>query len=93
MKFINIRAKGLSVPSFVANVQPQAACHRDRAISKVAVTAIHDVVNSLLASQTELPYFHFNEALFKPFQNLLCLEMCDYEVQDQVCTLAESGAG
>ena len=38
----------------------------------------------MLASQSELPYFHFNEALFKPFENLLCLELCDNDIQDQV---------
>ncbi|KAF2351661.1 Sec7 C-terminal [Trinorchestia longiramus] len=62
----------------------EAACHKDRCVTKTAVATIHDVVNCLLANQTELPHFHFNEAVFKPFQNLLCLEMCDFEVQDQI---------
>lgn len=39
---------------------------------------------ALLNEQMELPHFHFNEALFKPFENLLCLELCDSDVQDQV---------
>lgn len=65
----------------------QAACHRDRAISKQAVACIHDSVNALLNEQSELPYFHFNEALFKPFEKLLCLELCDSDVQDQVYIL------
>uniref|UniRef100_A0A6P7F2C8 Brefeldin A-inhibited guanine nucleotide-exchange protein 3 isoform X1 n=2 Tax=Diabrotica virgifera virgifera TaxID=50390 RepID=A0A6P7F2C8_DIAVI len=62
----------------------QAACHKERAISKKAVTCIHDAVTTLLNEQAELPHFHFNEALIKPFENLLCLDMCDMDVQDQI---------
>lgn len=65
----------------------QAACHRDQSISKKAVSYIHDVINALLNSQAELPHFHFCEALFKPFENLLCLELCDTDVQDQASKL------
>ncbi|XP_076182641.1 brefeldin A-inhibited guanine nucleotide-exchange protein 3 isoform X2 [Ptiloglossa arizonensis] len=62
----------------------KAACHRDRSISKKAVQCIHDSMAALLNEQVELPHFHFNEALFKPFENLLCLELCDSDVQDQI---------
>ncbi|XP_067003777.2 brefeldin A-inhibited guanine nucleotide-exchange protein 3 [Anabrus simplex] len=62
----------------------EAACHKERSISKKAVACIHDTVNALLNEQSELPHFHFNEALFKPFENLLCLELCDVDVQDQI---------
>lgn len=62
----------------------QAACHKDRTISKKAVACIHDAVTALLNEQAELPHFHFNEALLKPFENLLCLELCDNDVQDQI---------
>nr|XP_022917000.1 brefeldin A-inhibited guanine nucleotide-exchange protein 3 [Onthophagus taurus] len=62
----------------------QAACHKDRDVSKKAVQCIHDTVTALLSEQTELAHFHFNEALFKPFENLLCLELCDVDVQDQI---------
>ncbi|XP_050298797.1 brefeldin A-inhibited guanine nucleotide-exchange protein 3 isoform X2 [Anthonomus grandis grandis] len=62
----------------------QAACHKDRVVSKKAVTCIHDSVTALLNEQAELPHFHFNEALIKPFENLLCLELCDLDVQDQI---------
>lgn len=34
--------------------------------------------------QSELPYFHFNEALLKPFENLLSMDTCDVDVQDQI---------
>lgn len=62
----------------------QAACHKDPVISKMAVTCIHDIMTTLLNENSELEHFHFNEALFKPFENLLCLELCDTDVQDQV---------
>lgn len=59
----------------------QASCHKDGAVAKKAVACIHDAVTALLNEQTELPHFHFNEALFKPFENLLCLEMCEADIQ------------
>lgn len=62
----------------------KAACHRDQSISKKAVDCIHDAVTALLGSYSELPHFHFNESLCKPFENLLCLELCDGDIQDQV---------
>ncbi|XP_043482060.1 brefeldin A-inhibited guanine nucleotide-exchange protein 3 isoform X2 [Leptopilina heterotoma] len=62
----------------------EAACHKDRTISKKAVQCIHDSMTALLNEQVELAHFHFNEALFKPFENLLCLELCDSDVQDQI---------
>ncbi|XP_076390499.1 brefeldin A-inhibited guanine nucleotide-exchange protein 3 isoform X1 [Megachile rotundata] len=62
----------------------EAACHKDRGISKKAVQCIHDSMSTLLYELMELPHFHFNEALFKPFENLLCLELCDSDVQDQI---------
>ena len=60
-------------------------------MSKKAVACIHDSVTSVVASYSELPQFHFNEALCKPFENLLCLELCDGDVQDQV-TITRSAA-
>lgn len=59
----------------------QAACHKDRSISKRAIEYIQDVITSLLTEQIELPHFHFNEALLKPFENLLSMETCDIDVQ------------
>ena len=31
-----------------------------------------------------MPYFHFNESLFKPYETLILLELCDSDVQDQI---------
>ncbi|XP_058064103.1 brefeldin A-inhibited guanine nucleotide-exchange protein 3 [Anopheles bellator] len=61
-----------------------AACHKDRSISKRAIEYIHDIITALLVEQTELPHFHFNEALLKPFENLLSVGKCDSDVQDQI---------
>ncbi len=71
------------------SVWSQAACHRDNSIAKKAVQCIHEVVTTLLSTETELPYFHFHESLCKPFENLLCLELCDGDTQDQVWTGGE----
>lgn len=84
-----MRAWAVAGPHFM-----EAACHKDGAVSKRAVSSIHDIVNAILSNQTELPHFHFNEALFKPFENLLCLELCDADIQDQIissiCEFVES---
>ncbi|XP_076031300.1 brefeldin A-inhibited guanine nucleotide-exchange protein 3 isoform X2 [Oratosquilla oratoria] len=84
-----MKAWAIAGPHFM-----EATCHKDGTVSKRAVTCIHDIVNSLLSNQSELPHFHFNEALFKPFENLLCLELCDVDVQDQIvssiCEFVES---
>ncbi len=53
-------------------------------IAKKAVEYIHDIITVFLQNTNELPYFHFNEMLFKPFENLVCLELCDSDIQDQV---------
>ncbi|RVE45506.1 hypothetical protein evm_009845 [Chilo suppressalis] len=62
----------------------QAACHKDIQISSMAIQCLHDCATALLSQQVELPHFHFNEALLKPFENLLCLELCDDDIQEQI---------
>ena len=62
----------------------EASCHKEDVISKKAVAYIHDIITSFLQNTSEQPYFHFNETLFKPFENLICLELCDTDVQDQI---------
>ncbi|KAG7217954.1 hypothetical protein INR49_020756 [Caranx melampygus] len=64
----------------------EAACHTDRPVSQKAVSFIHDVLTEVLTSWAELPQFHFNEALFRPFEHIMQLEKCDEDVQDQVIT-------
>ncbi|KAI0235880.1 Brefeldin A-inhibited guanine nucleotide-exchange protein 3 [Lamellibrachia satsuma] len=68
----------------------EAACHQDRTISKKAVNCMHEVATALLSGWGEPAYWRFNEALCKPFENLLCLDMCDGDIQDQViCSIGE----
>lgn len=72
--------------SVVAPHLVEAACHKERHVSQKAVSFIHDVLMEVLSSWAELPHFHFNEALFRPFEHIMQLELCDEDVQDQVIT-------
>ncbi|KAF6731998.1 Brefeldin A-inhibited guanine nucleotide-exchange protein 3 [Oryzias melastigma] len=72
--------------SVVAPHLVEAACHKERHVSQKAVSFLHDVLTEVLTSWAELPHFHFNEALFRPFEHIMQLELCDEDVQDQVVT-------
>nr|XP_057920519.1 brefeldin A-inhibited guanine nucleotide-exchange protein 3 isoform X1 [Doryrhamphus excisus] len=72
--------------SVVAPHLVEAACHKERHVSQKAVSFIHDVLTEVLTSWVEPPHFHFNEALFRPFEHIMQLELCDEDVQDQVVT-------
>ncbi|KAJ3610946.1 hypothetical protein NHX12_023036 [Muraenolepis orangiensis] len=72
--------------SVVAPHLVEAACHRERHVSQKAVCFLHDLLTEVLTSWAEPPHFHFNEALFRPLQHILQLELCDEDVQDQVVT-------
>uniref|UniRef100_A0A9J7ZUV1 ARFGEF family member 3 n=1 Tax=Cyprinus carpio carpio TaxID=630221 RepID=A0A9J7ZUV1_CYPCA len=72
--------------SVVAPHLVEAACHKERHVSQKAVSFIHDVLMEVLSSWAELPHFHFNEALSRPFEHIMQLELCDEDVQDQVIT-------
>ncbi|XP_035987291.1 brefeldin A-inhibited guanine nucleotide-exchange protein 3 isoform X1 [Fundulus heteroclitus] len=76
-----MRAWSVAAPHLV-----EAACHKERHVSQKAVSFIHDVLTEVLTSWAELPHFHFNEALFRPFEHIMQLELCDEDVQDQVVT-------
>ncbi|XP_021364639.1 brefeldin A-inhibited guanine nucleotide-exchange protein 3-like isoform X1 [Mizuhopecten yessoensis] len=68
----------------------EAAGHHDRSVSKMAVTCVHDFILAMLGDRPELAHFHVNELLCKTFENMLCLELCDGDVQDQiVCSICE----
>nr|XP_016850508.1 PREDICTED: brefeldin A-inhibited guanine nucleotide-exchange protein 3 isoform X2 [Anolis carolinensis] len=64
----------------------EAACHKERHVSRKAVSFIHDILTEVLMDWNEPPHFHFNEALFRPFERIMQLELCDEDVQDQVVT-------
>ncbi|XP_041106722.1 brefeldin A-inhibited guanine nucleotide-exchange protein 3-like isoform X3 [Polyodon spathula] len=72
--------------SVVAPHLVEAACHKERHVSQKAISFIHDVLTEVLSTWRELPHFHFNEALFRPFEHIMQLELCDEDVQDQVIT-------
>ncbi|XP_062286436.1 LOW QUALITY PROTEIN: brefeldin A-inhibited guanine nucleotide-exchange protein 3 [Scomber scombrus] len=73
--------------SVVAPHLVEAACHKERHVSQKAVSFIHDVLTEVLTSWAELPHFHFNEALFRPFEHIMQLELCDEgQCRDQVIT-------
>ncbi|TRY76541.1 hypothetical protein TCAL_00090 [Tigriopus californicus] len=62
----------------------EAACHKEGIIAQKAVQYIHDIVTVFLQNTSEFPYFHFNESLFKPFENLVCMDLCDMDTQDHI---------
>ncbi|XP_076999394.1 brefeldin A-inhibited guanine nucleotide-exchange protein 3 [Tamandua tetradactyla] len=72
--------------SIVAPHLVEAACHKERHVSQKAVAFIHDILTEVLTDWSEPPHFHFNEALFRPFERIMQLELCDEDVQDQVVT-------
>ncbi|XP_037127946.1 brefeldin A-inhibited guanine nucleotide-exchange protein 3 isoform X4 [Syngnathus acus] len=72
--------------SVVAPHLVEAACHKERHVSQKAVSFIHDVLTEVLRGWSEPSHFRFNEALFRPFEHIMQLELCDDDVQDQVVT-------
>ncbi|XP_077207665.1 brefeldin A-inhibited guanine nucleotide-exchange protein 3 isoform X2 [Paroedura picta] len=76
-----IRCWNLVAPHLV-----EAACHKERHVSRKAVAFIHDILTEVLTDWNEPPHFHFSEALFRPFERIMQLELCDEDVQDQVIT-------
>ncbi|NXE76691.1 BIG3 protein, partial [Cochlearius cochlearius] len=69
--------------SLVAPHLVEAACHKERHVSRKAVSFIHDILTEVLTDWNEPSHFHFNEALFRPFERIMQLELCDEDVQDQ----------
>ncbi|KAM6461719.1 brefeldin A-inhibited guanine nucleotide-exchange protein 3 [Liasis olivaceus] len=64
----------------------EAACHKETHVSRKAVSFIHDILTEVLTDWNEPPHFHFSEALFRPFERIMQLELCDEDIQDQVVT-------
>ncbi|KAH3736125.1 hypothetical protein DPMN_042687 [Dreissena polymorpha] len=82
--------------SVVSAYLVESAGHRDRSVSKMAVACVHDFIITVMSTHSELGHFHTNEMLCKTFENILCLELCDGDVQDQIvcsiCELVEASA-
>lgn len=77
---------GSGLVTYVVHFTLQAAGHIDRNISKMAVSCIHGYITAMVSNSPELPHFHVNELLCKTLETLLCLDLCDGDVQDQVGT-------
>lgn len=70
--------------SIISSHLIEAAYHKARHVSKVALTSIHDILSEMLKRRSELPHFWFYDSLFKPFNTLMGLDVCDNEIQDQI---------
>ncbi|XP_041353818.1 brefeldin A-inhibited guanine nucleotide-exchange protein 3-like isoform X2 [Gigantopelta aegis] len=76
--------------SVVSPYLVEATNSRDRAVTKMSVTCVHDFIVAMLSGHEEKPHFHINEFLCKTFEDMLCMEICDGDVQDQiVCSICE----
>uniref|UniRef100_T1KAA6 SEC7 domain-containing protein n=1 Tax=Tetranychus urticae TaxID=32264 RepID=T1KAA6_TETUR len=76
-----MRCWALAVPHLIE----ASNCQRfDITICKSAVSAVNDIISTILAIHTELDYFHFNEALFIPYEKILLLELCDSDIQEMI---------
>ena len=65
-------------------------------IANKSVSTLHDVISLSLTLHSELIHFHFNEALFKPFETIMLLELCDIDTQEliisSICEFVEGSA-
>ncbi|NWQ96290.1 BIG3 protein, partial [Burhinus bistriatus] len=75
--------------SLVAPHLVEAACHKERHVSRKAVSFIHDILIEVLMDWNEPSHFHFNEALFRPFERIMQLELCDEDVITSIGELVE----
>ncbi|NXC58755.1 BIG3 protein, partial [Aleadryas rufinucha] len=75
--------------SLVAPHLVEAACHKERHVSQKAVSFIHDILTEVLMDWNEPSHFRFNEALFRPFERIMQLELCDEDVITSVGELVE----
>ncbi|OQV24338.1 Brefeldin A-inhibited guanine nucleotide-exchange protein 3 [Hypsibius exemplaris] len=72
----------------------QAAASRTPVVSEKAVVYIHAMVSTLTSTLSENPHFHFNELQLKPFESLICSQVCSVELQELIvyslCNLVET---
>lgn len=83
LKNVSLKANFLLGQTLILLLSLQAACHKERHVSRKAVSFIHDILTEVLTDWNEPSHFHFNEALFRPFERIMQLELCDEDVQDQ----------
>ncbi|XP_066914705.1 brefeldin A-inhibited guanine nucleotide-exchange protein 3-like isoform X2 [Clytia hemisphaerica] len=70
--------------SIISSHLVEAAYSKEKHISKVALTSIHDILSELLKRRNELPHFWFYDALFKPFETLMSADGCEDDIHDQI---------
>ncbi|XP_055338053.1 brefeldin A-inhibited guanine nucleotide-exchange protein 3-like [Paramacrobiotus metropolitanus] len=72
----------------------QTAASRTPVVSEKAVSNIHALVAALTSSVTENQHFHFNELQLKPYESLVCTQVCSTELQELIvyslCNLVET---
>lgn len=83
LKIVLLKSIFLFERSLTLMFSLQAACHKERHVSRKAVSFIHDILTEVLTDWSEPSHFHFNESLFRPFERIMQLELCDEDVQDQ----------
>lgn len=83
LKSVSLKSNFLLGQTLILPLSLQAACHKERHVSRKAVSFIHDILTEVLTDWNEPSHFHFNEALFRPFERIMQLELCDEDVQDQ----------
>ena len=53
-------------------------------VRKTSISTLNDLISNFLLNHLELNHFHFNETLFKPYETLLLLELCEMGIQEMV---------
>ncbi|KAL3320587.1 hypothetical protein Ciccas_000753 [Cichlidogyrus casuarinus] len=71
------------------------SCHHlELPVRQKALLTLHESIMVLIMSHMELPHFFTNEALCKPFELMIRLELCDSDLQDRliscICELVEA---
>lgn len=76
----------------------EASMHHELAISKKAITSMHDIINAVLSAYSEPNFFNCNESLFKCYERLLLGELVDSDCQQElllnsICEFVEGAGG
>ena len=53
-------------------------------VRKTSISTLNDLISNFMLNHSELEHFHFNESLFKPYETLLLLELCEMDIQEMI---------
>lgn len=53
-------------------------------VRKTSISTLNDLISNFLLNHVELQHFHFNETLFKSYETLLLLELCEMGIQEMI---------